>query len=150
MANLKFQTVQTPYGQLHTMRTYNEDGTAFYAEYRVLTHTPTPSELNPAFPVKKYLAKNGTAWAMGVCKSGALVAWKTTKMSARFGLESYRMRSVPGGYKGDFVKHYSRVINGKTYSFARIRWNGGQGGTTIKLYEGQSTKVLREVHIPAK
>lgn len=144
MANLKFQTVQTPFGKLHTLRTYNEDGTAFYAEYRVLTHTPTPSELNPAFPVKKYLAKNGTAWALGVCKSGALIAWKTVKISKRFGQESYRMRSVPGGYKGDYVKTWSRAFNGKTYSFSRIFWNGGKDGWTIRVYEGQSTKVIKE------
>lgn len=145
MAKLVFQTVQTPYGLLHTMRTLDEND-GVLAEYRVFPYKPSGVKWSGP----KYLAANGSAWQIGRCNSGALIAWKTTKFSKRFGQESYRMRSVPGGYKGDFVKHYSRVINGKTYSFARIRWNGGQGGTTIKLYEGQSTKVLREVHFPAK
>ncbi|UTN93016.1 hypothetical protein SEA_MARKY_13 [Streptomyces phage Marky] len=142
MAKLVFKTVQTTYGKLHTMRTLDQNGGTL-AEYRVLTHTPTAAELSPVFPVVKYLAANGSAWAMAMCKSGALVAWKSTKISKRFGLEQYRMRSVPGGYKGDFVKSWSRAFNGKTYSFSRIFWNAGKDGWTINVYEGQSTKIVK-------
>ncbi|AWY07331.1 hypothetical protein SEA_JACKIEB_12 [Streptomyces phage JackieB] len=141
MANLKFQTVQTPYGKLHTLRTYNDEGTAFYGEHRVLTHRPAGAGLVTGTYMDN-LGRSG--WRMGVDKDGALIAWKTVKISKRFGQESYRMRSVPGGYKGDFVKTWSRAFNGKTYSFSRIFWNGGKDGWTVRVYEGQSTKVIKE------
>lgn len=142
MANLKFQTVQTRYGKLHTVRTCTEDG-AVIAEHRLFA--ARPEGVNPHFPTPVYMDNLGrSAWRFGVCNSGALIAWKSIKLSARFGREGYRMRSVPGGYKGDYVTSWSRAINGKTYSFSRIFWNGGKDGCTIRVYEGQSTKVIKE------
>lgn len=146
-ANLKFRTVQTPNGPLHTMRSYSEDGTQCFGEYQILSSRPVREYLDPAYPVTKALASNGSAWAMAVNTAGNLVSWKTVKTSNRFGMDQYRMRSVPGGYLGDYVKHYSRVINGKTYSFSRIFWGAGHGGVTLKVYEGQSTKVLKEWYV---
>ena len=144
MANLKFQTVQTPYGALHTMRAYNEDGTAFHGQYRVLRSRPA----NVGLVVGPYMDNLGkSAWRMGTGEKGELVAWKSIKLSKRFGREAYRMRSVPGGYKGDYVTSWSRAFNGRTYSFSRIFWNGGKDGCTIRVYEGQSTKVIKEWHV---
>lgn len=47
--------------------------------------------------------------------------------------ETYRLRSVPGGYPGDIVKCHDRVINGKRFSFSRITW--GDGSVTVRAYE---------------
>jgi hypothetical protein len=146
---LQFRTIETDMGAAHYAQIISQDG-ARSPEYRVLPSMPVTEYLDHRAPVVKLLAKNGSAWAFSVSVSGGYVAWKTIKTSKRFGLEQYRMRSVPGGYLGDYVKHYSRVINGKTYSFSRVKWNGGLGGVTIKLFQGQSTKVLREVWFPAK
>jgi hypothetical protein len=137
-AKLTFQTLQTTYGLLHTMRAEREDGPV--TEYRVFP--AKPAGVKWAGPV--YLAANGSAWRVGRCNSGALIAWKTTKISKRFGQENYRMRSVQGGYKGDYVKSWSRAFNGKTRSFSKILWNGGKDGWTVRVYEGQSTTVLHE------
>lgn len=139
-AKLSFKTIQSPYGLLHTMRVTKDDGTA--ADYHLFPSRPASEYLKWVGPA--YLAENGTAWRIGRNVAGGLVAWKSTKTSKRFGQESYRMRSVPGGYKGDFVKHWSRAFNGKTRSFAKILWNGGKDGWTIRVYEGQGTTVLHE------
>lgn len=44
--------------------------------------------------------------------------------------EAYRMRSVPGGYPGDWVERRVRLINGTRYEFARIVW--GDGSVTLQ------------------
>jgi hypothetical protein len=127
-AKLTFQTVQTPYGLLHTMRVTDDvKGTA--KDYHLTSAKPEGVKwTGPA-----YLAANGSAFRIGYTKDGAAVAWKSTKISTKFGQESYRMRSVPGGYKGDYVKCWSRNINGHTYDFSRIYWNAGTEGSTLRV-----------------
>jgi hypothetical protein len=147
-AKLSFLTVQTNIGRLHTMRISGGD--------TALTGSREPVHYNlfPARPVTEYLAwkgpaylaENGTAFRIGRNVAGGLVAWKSVKFSKRFKAEVYRMRSVPGGYLGDYATSWSRAINGKTYSFSRIFWDGGKGGCTLRVYEGQSTKIVHEWH----
>ncbi len=140
-AKIQFKTTQTSYGKLFTMRVTDTD-TGAEREYDLYASRPATEYLKWIGPT--YLAANGTAWRIGRNVAGGLVAWKTMKLSKRFGREGFRMRSVPGGYKGDFVTSWSRTINGRTYSFSRIFWNGGKDGVTLRVYEGQSTKVLHE------
>jgi len=138
-AKLSFKTVQTPYGKLYTMRvTDKEKGTE--KDYQLYPARPATEYLSWIGPV--YLAENKTAWRIGRNVDGALVAWKTVRLSSKFGQESYRMRSVPGGYKGDYVKCWSRNINGRTVDFARIYWNAGQNGATLRAT--RLGKVLHE------
>ena len=135
---IRFLTVQTPYGLSHTAAVAFEDGIVRDG-YAVLPARPSDA----AVVAGKLLAKNGTAWAIGRTADGYRLAWKTVKLSKRFGRESYRMRSVPGGYKGDYATCWSRSINGKTYSFSRVFWNAGQDGWTINVFEGQTTKLIK-------
>lgn len=142
MANLKFLTVKTVVGDLHTMRTLDDNGNVL-ADYNLFASRPTADYLKWVGPA--YMDNLGrAAWRIGRNVAGGLVAWKSVKVSKRFGREGYRMRSVPGGYKGDYVTSWSRAINGKTYSFSRIFWNAGKDGATLRVYEGQSTKVIHE------
>jgi hypothetical protein len=140
---IKFLSQQTAYGVLHTLHVVQPGGGMTKGNtYRLMKVRPAQAYI---LSVRKtYLAKNGTAWRTAVLTSGEQVAWKSAKFSQRFGRESYRMRSVPGGYKGDYVTSWSRAVNGKTYSFSRIFWNAGQDGATLRIYEGQSTKVIHE------
>ena len=64
------------------------------------------------------------------------------QISKRADVETYRMRSVPGGYPGDLVQRHTRVINGKRFEFARIRW--GTGETTVTAYPFNSTERLHD------
>lgn len=131
-AKLSFRTVQTAYGKLHTMRvtqtTPRGDVTAA-TDYHLYAARPATDYLAWIGPT--YLAENKSAWRIGRNVAGALVAWKTVKISDRFGKGGYRMRSVPGGYKGDYVTHWSRNINGKTFDFSRIYWNAGKDGSSL-------------------
>jgi hypothetical protein len=129
-AKLSFKTTQTPYGRIFDMKvTDSVKGTEQH--YNLLTSRPTADYLKWVGPA--YLAENGTAFRVGRNVAGGLVAWKSVKISSKFGQESYRMRSVPGGYKGDYVKCWSRNINGHTYGFSRIYWNAGQDGSTLRV-----------------
>lgn len=125
---LSFKTVPTETGPMHLLRV--EGGKdANVAEYRLFP--ARPAGVKWAGPV--YLAKNGTAWRVGRCNSGMLIAWKTVKISDPFAGEDYRMRSVPGGYLGDYCRGWSRNINGHTYDFSRVYWNGGRGGMSVTV-----------------
>lgn len=127
---LSFRTIKTPNipeGPLHLMRVTKDDGTT--TDYRLFPGRP--SGVKWAGPV--YRAANGSQFRIGRCNSGALIAWKTVRISEKFGQESYRMRSVPGGYKGDYVKCWSRNIGGKTFDFSRIYWNAGQDGSVLRV-----------------
>lgn len=147
-AKIQFKTTQTRFGKVF--------------EGRVTGHLPKAPEkvlTAPVFPARpwdvskvhgKVMAENGTAWAYGRNAQGMPLIWKSIKLSKRFGQESYRMRSVKGGYKGDYVTSWSRVVNGKTYSFSIIKWNGGKDGVTTRIYAGQSTKVIHEWFTPGK
>lgn len=146
MANLKFLTVHTANGDFHTLRTLTDDGRTVLADYDLYPARPASGYLKWVGPA--YMDNLGrAAWRLGRNVAGTLVAWKSVKVSRRFGRESYRMRSVPGGYKGDYVTSWSRAVNGKTYSFSRIFWNAGKEGCTLRVYAGQSTKVLHEWHV---
>jgi hypothetical protein len=129
-AKLSFKTTQTPYGLLHTMRitgggTTLTDGT----DFKLYAARPASEYLSWTGPV--YTASNGSAFRIGRNVAGGLIAWKTVRISGKFGRSSYRMRSVPGGYKGDFVTCWARNINGVTYDFRKIAWNGGQDGFSV-------------------
>jgi hypothetical protein len=65
-------------------------------------------------------------------------------IGGREGVEAYRMRSVagPNGYRGDYVEHHTRVINGKRFEFARIAW--GDGGVTVYVTPYNRTNRLHE------
>lgn len=142
-AKLSFQTTQTPYGLLHDMRvTDAEKGTE---KHYHLTLT-RPEGVTWAGPV--YLAENGSAFRIGRGAHGEMVAWKSVKISKRFGQESYRMRSVPGGYKGDYVKCWSRNINGQTFDFSRIYWNAGQDGSTLRCRRPATGEMIHEFTSP--
>lgn len=145
-ANLTFRTVETPHGLLHSMRSVADNG-AVLGTYQILPARPVSAYLRPEFPVTKALAKNGSAWAMAVNTAGGMVAWKTVKISPRFSHEGYRMRSVPGGYKGDYVTRYQRRVNGKLFTFARIFWNAGKNGCTLRAYEGAAQTLIKEWHV---
>lgn len=144
--NLTFKTVKTQLGPFHTMRATLENGTVL-GEYRILATRPVAEYLDRKFPVITALAANGSAWAMAVSVSGGRVGWKTVKLSERFSHEGYRMRSVPGGYLGDYVTTYSRRVNGKLFRFVRIFWNAGQGGCTLRAYEGVAETLVKEWHV---
>lgn len=53
----------------------------------------------------------------------------------------YRMRSVPGGYPGDWVEHRTFTAGGKSFESSRISW--GDGTVTVKVYEAGTTNVVR-------
>lgn len=72
-------------------------------------------------------------------REGPSVAFK---ISGRADVETYRMRSVRGGYPGDLVQRHTRVINGKRFEFARIRW--GTGETTVAAYPYNSAVILHD------
>lgn len=127
-AKLSFKSDQTPYGLLHTMRVTDAEKDKV-AEYHLLPARPVSEYLKWIGPA--YLATNGTAWRIGRNVAGGLVAWKSVRISSRFGQTGYRMRSVPGGYKGDYVTCWSRNINGRTYDFSRIYWNAGKDGSSL-------------------
>lgn len=57
-------------------------------------------------------------------------------ISERRNVESYRMRGT------DRVYSYNRTINGKLYSFSRVRW--GSGETTVRVWRGETTEVLHQ------
>ena len=52
------------------------------------------------------------------------------------------MRSVPGGYPGDYVRRYTRKINGQAYDFVRVAW--GDGSVTVRVFVGNTTEVAHE------
>lgn len=56
-------------------------------------------------------------------------------------VERYRMRSS-SEYRGDRVERRTRLIGGKRFEFARIRW--GDGSVTIRAYRGGSGEPFRE------
>jgi hypothetical protein len=56
--------------------------------------------------------------------------------------EAYRMRSVKGGYPGDWVERRESVINGKRFEFSRIKW--GDGSVTVRAHKAGTTIVLHE------
>lgn len=58
----------------------------------------------------------------------------------RHSVESYRMRSVAGGYRGDYVTAWSRRIGGKLYDFSRVQW--GTGETSVTAWIGGTTEVV--------
>lgn len=64
------------------------------------------------------------------------------KIGKRMRVERYRMRYVQGGYNGDWVENHERVINGKVFSFSRIRWANGL--VTVVAYRGRSCDRLHE------
>lgn len=64
------------------------------------------------------------------------------EIGARECVESYRMRSVPGGYPGDHVRRHERVINGRRYEFSRIAW--GDGSVTVRAYFAGGGDPFRE------
>lgn len=132
-AKLTFKTINTPNipeGPLHLMKvTSMKDGETIEREYRLFPYRPQGVK----WAGTVYLAENGTGWQIGRCNSGALIAWKTVKISERFAAETYRMRSVPGGYLGDYCKSWSRNINGHTYDFSRVYWNAGNGGVSVTV-----------------
>lgn len=68
---------------------------------------------------------------------------KTTGIGPRFNAERYRVRSVPGGYPGDVIERHSRRIGRHVFDFVRIRW--ADGSVTLRMYQGGTTVVLREV-----
>ena len=116
----------------------------------------TGFSLYPARPVSvaaKYgviMAKNGTAWAVGRTVEGLRMAWKTVKIDPVYAAQKYRLRSVAGGYKGDYVTRWSRKINGRRIDFVRIAWNGGKGGTEVRAEDNKTGKIIHEFHYPAK
>lgn len=56
-----------------------------------------------------------------------------------FDVERYRIRGSEN-YPGDHVENHSRWINGKLFSFNRVRW--ADGTTTIRVYKGRTTELL--------
>ncbi|MEV5330826.1 hypothetical protein [Streptomyces werraensis] len=64
------------------------------------------------------------------------------QIGERADVETYRMRSVPGGYPGDLVQRHSRVINGKRFEFARIQW--GTGEVTVTAAPYNTTEILHD------
>ncbi|QOV06192.1 hypothetical protein KGG72_gp62 [Streptomyces phage Salutena] len=64
------------------------------------------------------------------------------QIGERADVETYRMRSVPGGYPGDLVQRHSRVINGKRFEFARIQWGTGEVTVTASPYN--TTEILHD------
>lgn len=107
----------------------------------------------PPFPVTRLAvlrAKNGTAWAVGSTPEGYRYAWKTVSISPVFHLDAYRLRSVPGGYKGDQVKRWSRRINGRKIDFVRIAWNQGADGVTVRAEDAKTNKIIHEFHYAPK
>ncbi|WIC89163.1 hypothetical protein SEA_BOGOTA_13 [Streptomyces phage Bogota] len=146
-AKLSFLTIKTSFGNLFTMRVQGGSAKLTGLEGPVDYNLTAVKPEGVAWVGPALLAENGQAFRIGRQFSKALVAWKSIKISKRFGREGYRMRSVHGGYKGDYVTSWSRAFNGRTYSFSRIFWNAGQDGATLRVYEGQSTKVVHEWHV---
>lgn len=107
----------------------------------------------PVFPVTRLAvlrAKNGTAWAVGTTENGYRYAWKTVEISLKLREESYRLRSVPGGYKGDRVKRWSRYVNGRKIDFVRIAWNQSADGVTVRAEDAETAKIIHEFHYAPK
>lgn len=71
-----------------------------------------------------------------------------TFVTERQHVESYRMRSVEGGNRGDWVERRSSVINGKLYEFSRIKWRNGS--VTVRAYKGNTAVVLHEWNSPPR
>lgn len=142
---LSFKTSKTPFGLLHTMRvtqTAPKGVVTNATDYHLYPARPATDYLKWIGP--KYLAANGAAFQIGRNVAGALVAWKTVRVSSKFGQTSYRMRSVPGGYKGDYVTCWARNINGHTYDFRKIEWNAGQDGVSVIAEKKDKGKVVSE------
>jgi hypothetical protein len=59
-----------------------------------------------------------------------------TEISPRTNVQTYRMRGT------DYVECYTRPINGKLYTFSRVRW--GSGEVTIRAWMGNTTTVLHQ------
>lgn len=142
---IQFQTITTAYGVTHRAAVTFDNGKTLEG-YEV-----SPARPHDATTVAgTVLAKNGTAWAVGRTSDGHRLAWKTVRISAVYGKESYRMRSVPGGYKGDYVKRWSRSINGRRIDFVRIAWNGGKDGVTVRAEDPKTNKTIHEFHYAPK
>ncbi|MFE9924289.1 hypothetical protein ACFYQA_22720 [Streptomyces sp. NPDC005774] len=58
------------------------------------------------------------------------------KISPRYSEEKYRMRSVPGGYPGDIVRHYRRKFYGTEYRFTHIVWGDGDVTFIVRVDDG--------------
>lgn len=68
---------------------------------------------------------------------------KASGIGPRTGVERYRVRSVAGGYAGDVIESHSRRIGAKVFDFVRITW--ADGSVTLRMFEGGTTILLREV-----
>jgi len=56
--------------------------------------------------------------------------------------ERYRLRSVPGGYRGDYVYRYVRRYNGSAFEFTRIVW--GDGSVSVSAHRAGTTEIVHE------
>lgn len=64
------------------------------------------------------------------------------KIGERYAFETYPLRGH-SGRKSDWVKRYTRKINGKAFEFSRIQW--AAGGTTLRAYAAGSATPLHEI-----
>ncbi|WJN62613.1 hypothetical protein [Streptomyces phage phiScoe1] len=63
-----------------------------------------------------------------------------TFIGSKTDVERYRMRSVLGGYRGDYVTTHTREINGKRFDFTRIEW--GDDTVTVSASVAGTTRTL--------
>lgn len=145
-ATIQFRSSQTANSVLHEAVITGFSKKNPDSEFTALVVPVRPTDIMVMYG--KVLAKNGTAWAYGRDKDGNRLIWKTVRISNRFARESYRMRSVPGGYVGDFVTCWARNINGKTIDFSKVSWAGGKDGfSVIARHKGED---LHRWDFPAK
>lgn len=55
--------------------------------------------------------------------------------------DSYRIRSSTT-YPGDYIQLRTWEFNGRAYDFTRCQW--GDGSSTIRVYRGGTTVLIRE------
>lgn len=65
-------------------------------------------------------------------------------IGARYGYESYPMRGH-SARNSDWVKRYTRKINGTSYEFSRVQW--AAGGMTLRAYVAGNTTPVHEFQI---
>ncbi|MGW5130861.1 hypothetical protein [Streptomyces sp. NPDC004135] len=66
----------------------------------------------------------------------------TISIGPRTDVEDYRMRSVPGGYKGDLVHHHAREIGRRRFDFSRVEW--GDGTVTVTAWIAGTTNAVHQ------
>ena len=68
------------------------------------------------------------------------------QIQRRTGIETFRMRGLPGVVASDVVTGWTRVINGTNYDFSRVAWEGGKAGHTLTARLAGKTTIVHQWH----